>query len=92
MFYTYVLRGEKDGAFIVGYADNLERRVEEQQSGSVSSTKPHLPVALVFYEAYRNKQDAMRREQYYKTDKGMRALGTMMREDLRQYGCVSSKR
>lgn len=39
-----------------------------------------MPVELVFYEAYRNKYDALRREKYLKTSKGKSTLKNMLRE------------
>jgi predicted GIY-YIG superfamily endonuclease len=37
-------------------------------------------VTLIFYEAFLHQQDATRREQYFKTTAGKRALKLMMRE------------
>jgi putative endonuclease len=48
----------------------------------VLSTKPRLSVRLVFYEAYLDKYDALRREKYLKTDKGKTTLKSMLREFL----------
>jgi predicted GIY-YIG superfamily endonuclease len=37
---------------------------------------------LIFYEAYKNKYDALRREKYLKTTKGRTTLKSMLREFL----------
>ncbi len=53
--------------------------------GLSKSTAPRRPLHLIFYEAYLNKNDATRREKYFKTTKGKRALKIMLRstfEDL----------
>ena len=39
-------------------------------------------VKLVYFEAFANKQDARRREQYLKTTKGRNGLRLILRETL----------
>ncbi|MFA6100494.1 MAG: GIY-YIG nuclease family protein [Patescibacteria group bacterium] len=80
MYYAYVLRSLHDHKLYIGYTDNLTRRYEQHQKGLVTSTKCRLPVKLIFYEAYQNKYDALRRESYLKTDKGKKTLQVMLRE------------
>ena len=80
--YVYVLRSLKDNKFYTGYSSDLKKRFREHQEGTVTSTKSRAPFELVFYEAYRNKYDAMRREKYLKTSKGKSTLRQMLREFL----------
>ena len=57
MFYIYFLyRGDKNITYI-GYTDNLERRLKEYKN-----KKPE----LIYYEAYRDKRDALDRERKLK--------------------------
>ena len=83
MHYVYVLQSEKDHQFYIGYSDNLKKRVREHNSGYVTSTKPRRTFELIFYEAYLNKHDAIRREKYFKTSKGKTTLKSMLREYLK---------
>ncbi len=39
-------------------------------SGKIFSTKLRLPLVLIYYEAYQNKEDAFQREKYLKTGWG----------------------
>ena len=82
MFYTYVLLSEKDQKLYMGYTENLRNRLALHQAGLVPSTATRRPVRLIFYEAYPNKYDALRRERYIKTDKGKTTLKSMLREFL----------
>lgn len=41
-----------------------------------------MPVKLIFYEAYLDKYDALRRERYFKTNKGRTTLKSMLKEFL----------
>jgi len=68
--YTYVLLSMKDKKFYSGYSEDLKSRFEQHQKGKVSSTKDRRPLELVYYESCLNKQDAMKRERYFKTYKG----------------------
>lgn len=74
MFYTYVLLSNKDKKFYVGYTDNLEERVQQHNSGYVPSTENRRPLELVYYEAFKYKEDATHQEQFYKTGQGRRVL------------------
>lgn len=83
MHYTYVLLSLIDNKFYIGSSTDLKRRIKEHKNGEVFSTKGRLPVRLVFYEAFLNKKDAIRREKYFKTGPGKRTLKLMLREYLK---------
>ena len=71
-----------DNKLYIGYSANLKKRFAEHQNGLVKSTKPRRPFELIFYEAYRSRFDAKRREKYFKTDKGKTSLKTMLQRSL----------
>ena len=62
MFYVYILKSLKDKQTYIGSTSDLERRIEEYNSGKVISTKPRLPMKLLYYEAYLSEKDARHRE------------------------------
>jgi putative endonuclease len=82
MYYVYILKSQLDGKLYIGYTANLRDRIQRHQSGEVLSTKPRRPFELIFYEAYKSKEDAKRRERYFKTSKGKSALHMMLRDSL----------
>jgi putative endonuclease len=82
MHYIYVLRSIKDGRFYVGYTMDLERRLTEHNAGKVLSTKNRKPFKLVYYEACRHQENALRREQYLKTTYGKRYIKNRIKSDL----------
>ena len=60
--YVYILEC-CDGSYYVGSTIDLQRRLEEHQSGQGSRwTKGHLPVKLVYYEKYDRIDKAFERE------------------------------
>lgn len=62
MFYVYLLKSRKKGKTYVGCTENLRRRFAEHNKGFVIATKRLVPLDLVYYEAYRSKEDATKRE------------------------------
>ena len=84
MYYVYLLKSKKkDNWHYVGYTSNLRKRFKEHQNGLSKSTKPYRPLELIFYEAYKTKSDAKRRETYFKTNKGKRALKLMLKDSFK---------
>lgn len=81
MFMSYVLICG-DNQFYIGSTDNLQERTKRHKTGQVEATKNRLPVELIFFEGYRNKYDAIRREDYSKSTKGKRTLRNMLKEFL----------
>jgi len=73
MWYVYVLRSSRDNNLYVGSTNNIDRRLDEHNSGKVDSTKSRIPLNLEAYIAVRNKSIAIELEQYLKTGSG-RAL------------------
>ena len=62
MNYTYVVKSS-DGTFYTGWTNNLEKRIACHNAGKGAKyTKTRRPVALVYYETFETKEDAMRRE------------------------------
>jgi putative endonuclease len=62
MFYVYILKSLKDKQTYIGSTTDLKRRLEEHNFGKVASTKPRLPIKLLYYEAYFSEKDARHRE------------------------------
>ena len=67
MYYVYALKSFKNNDLYIGYSDDLRKRVRAHQLGKVRSTKSKRPIELVYYEAYKNKKDATKRERELKT-------------------------
>ena len=70
MYYTYVLQSEKGQQFYFGFTKDLKQRFDQHQKGNVDSTKNRRPLRLVYYEACIDKNDALKREKYFKTYHG----------------------
>jgi len=66
MHYVYLIKSLKKDFEYVGVTDDLKRRFVEHNNGRELSTKFYAPFILVYYEAYRNKKDALIREKKLK--------------------------
>lgn len=82
-YYVYILRSLKDRLFYIGYSEDLKTRIKDHNAGKNISTKNRRPLELIFYEAFPNKADALRREAYFKTTKGKTTLKQMLKEFLK---------
>ena len=70
MFFVYVLKSEKHYRFYVGMTQNLDKRIQEHNSGKTKSTKGFKPWNLFFFEEFDSRKEARNREKYLKSGIG----------------------
>ncbi len=78
MYYVYVLFSYKDKYLYIGYSGNLKNRIKKHLNGGVSATKSRLPVSLIYYEAYKDKRDATKREYFLKSGRGRELIKELL--------------
>ena len=62
MNYTYIVQCS-DGSLYTGWTNNIEKRINDHNSvRGAKYTKSRLPVVLAYYEEFKTKEEAMRRE------------------------------
>ena len=83
MNFVYILVSQRDKKHYVGYTEDLRKRISAHNRGMVTSTKYRVPFQLIYYEACRNKTDALHRERYLKTAYGKRYLKNRLKNDMR---------
>ena len=54
----------------VGYTNDLRERLKKHNLGEVFSTKPYIPLKLIYYEGHLEKEDALEREKFLKSGWG----------------------
>jgi predicted GIY-YIG superfamily endonuclease len=75
MYYVYLLKIAGKQKTYIGYTENLKRRIKEH-----SIKKPE----LIYYEAYKNEQDARERENMLKQrGQTVRRLKERLKNSLR---------
>ena len=78
--FVYVLESEKDGSFYTGFAQDLERRLQQHNIGKVKSTRHKTPFRLVYSEAYLSTTEARRREYYLKSQKSRKFIEELIKK------------
>lgn len=83
MFYTYVLKSQKNDRLYIGSTDNLKRRFLEHSNGIGGGyTRKNKPFDLIYYEAYLEYTDARASEKFYKTGYGREVLKEKLKKFL----------
>ncbi len=70
MWYVYIIKSLKRNFIYTGSTNNIERRIEEHNSGICDCTKPYKPFRLIAYFALDGKDKAINFEKYLKTGSG----------------------
>jgi putative endonuclease len=74
MYTVYILKSLKDSRTYVGYSFDVNKRLEEHNSGKVSATKNRIPFKILFTELTETLENAKERELYWKSGTGRRAM------------------
>ena len=69
-----------------GFTTNIEERIKNHNDGKTKSTAPRRPLELIFCEFYLFEADARKREMYFKTTMGKKAVKLMLRGTLLKLG------
>jgi putative endonuclease len=85
-FCVYILFSKKDFQLYTGFTSNLEARIKKHNSGGNKSTSYRRPLVLIFCEFYLFEDDARKREGYFKTTMGKKALKLMLRDSFEKMG------
>ena len=79
-YYVDILQSISHKMLYIGFTQNLRERFRSHNANENQATKNRGPWKLIFYEAYLNKYDALRREKYLKSTKGRTTTKTMLSE------------
>lgn len=82
MFYFYILKSQKNNKLYLGYTSDLKKRFYEHNNGKNFATKPNIPYELVFYSGFKNQEDAINCERYFKTSAGWKRIHKMLENTL----------
>lgn len=81
-YYVYILYSLKDGKLYIGFTNNLKKRLTEHANGKVEATKHRLPVKLIHYEYFVNREDAEARERFLKSGYGRKQFREILKHTL----------
>lgn len=73
-WFAYVLLCNNN-SFYRGYTNDLDKRLELHQSGKGAKyTRMHKPIKIIYSEEFSTKEEAMKRECYFKSAQGKKWL------------------
>ncbi|OGM33233.1 hypothetical protein A2803_00060 [Candidatus Woesebacteria bacterium RIFCSPHIGHO2_01_FULL_44_21] len=84
MYYFYILRSFKNDKLYLGYTPDLKVRLKSHNKGENAATKPYVPYELIYYSAFKSKEDALECEKYFKSTAGWRRLKAMLKNCLHE--------
>jgi putative endonuclease len=74
MFYVYAISNKVKNYIYVGLTNNVERRLDEHNSGQNKTTRPYKPYKLILVEKFETRLEARLREKYLKSGIGKEFL------------------
>ena len=74
MYVCYILLSVKYAKSYVGVTNNVPRRLKEHNAGYNTYSKRYKPWSIIHLESCTTREEAYKREKYYKTASGRRWL------------------
>jgi len=83
MFYAYVLQSIAHPEYLYkGHTQDMHKRLKEHNGLKTQSNKRFAPFAIIYYEAFPTREEAISRENYWKTAAGRRYLHRVINSGL----------
>jgi putative endonuclease len=73
-YFTYILKSNSYNTFYYGSTQDLDKRLSEHNKGKVRYTKGRRPWTLHYFETFKSRSEAMKREKFFKSIEGYRFL------------------
>jgi putative endonuclease len=74
MYFAYVLKSTNFDFYYKGHCENLNERLIQHNSGMTESIRPYTPFIMAYFEEYETREEAIKREKYFKSSAGRRFL------------------
>ena len=74
MFYAYVIKSMNHDFFYKGHCEDMNERLVQHNSGMTESIRPYIPFELIYWEEFMTREEAIKREKYFKSAAGRRYL------------------
>ena len=70
MYYSYIIKSEKDGKNYIGSTSNINKRLVWHNEGKNVSTRFRRPFKLIYTKEFESKTEALAYERWLKKQKG----------------------
>ena len=81
MYWTYILYSKMIDKFYIGHTGNLDLRLQRHNQGWSRSTKSGIPWEIVYFELFKDKSDAIKRELAIKRKKSRKYISEIINND-----------
>jgi len=81
MYWTYILYSKMIDKFYIGHTGNLDLRLQRHNQGWSRSTKSGIPWEIVYFELFKDKSDAIKRELAIKRKKSRKYILEIINND-----------
>jgi putative endonuclease len=79
-YYVYILQSLKDFSFYVGQCDDLDCRMSKHADGMSKYTSSKRPLRLKYFEVYKSRTEALKRERQIKNMKSRKYIEQLISE------------
>ena len=79
-FYVYILQSLKDFSFYVGQCEDLDYRMSKHFDGMSKYTSSKRPLRLVYFEVFKTRTEALKREKEIKKMKSKKYIESLLSE------------
>jgi len=74
MYFAYVL-GSLGKKFVYkGHCEDLQKRLKQHNAGMTRSTRPFIPLEIIYVEEFETREEAREREKFFKSAGGRKVL------------------
>ena len=70
MHFVYIIQSQVDQSYYTGVTEDVEKRLQNHNSGSAKYSSTHAPYDLIWYCAFHKKSKALEFEKYLKHGSG----------------------
>ena len=81
MYFVYIIQSINSKKFYIGYTSDLEKRLQNHNSGANRSTSRNKPWKIIYFEKFDDKKSAWQREQKIKKYKGGDAFKKLIKKE-----------
>lgn len=81
-FFVYVIESINFEYTYVGHTSSLKQRMNDHNRGKTRSNKAYKPFELIYYEVFDHREEAVKREKYFKSGSGRELLKKILKNAL----------
>jgi putative endonuclease len=79
VYFAYVLKSKNFDYFYKGHCKDLQKRLDQHNSGMTVAIRPYVPFEIVYFEEFETLIEAIKREKYFKSSRGRQFLKKLLK-------------